>query len=343
MNDYLSRLAAINQNPEKGIRPRIPMRFELRLGRWPERKGFDAVSENDGYQETYAPGEMPAEDTLTGSPGKPAVIRPPGIRRRQVVPAPAETADHISGALEPEQSRKGAGKSAIPSGRSGNIKEAASPVVEVFGAELSSGETETREETRPDTKKPDDAMHRSPRKKGRRTVMPAVPDAAPWHAEVPKKEGRAGVTAHQEISGYRGISPVMPGTKNSIKIAVREEIDKYTRRPLASDTGAEPVRKPKDRESLRPSGMKPVAQERSPASIAGETKVAITPDAIIKRSPVMDFPARKIPVSETPVLVTIGRIEIRAGPPDHGQKKQKAPPALNLEEHAAHRRKGGAG
>jgi hypothetical protein len=52
---------------------------------------------------------------------------------------------------------------------------------------------------------------------------------------------------------------------------------------------------------------------------------------------------RKMPVKNYPVQVTIGRIEIHAGPAEDVQKKHRPPPILTLDEYLGHNRKQGAG
>jgi hypothetical protein len=339
MNDYLSRLVIKNQLPGKGIRPRLPMRFEVSLGRWPVQTGFDAVAGNDGSQKTYALGELFTEDAVTDSFDKPSGIRQVRVHSQQVTPEADETVDNRNGAQEQGQSRKETVKTAIPVKRSPKNKEAASPVVGVCEAERSSKEPGTRAKTRPVAEKFDDAVQRSSLEKIRKTVI----SAGPGHETVSEMKERAAKVTDQVSSRYQGFTPVTPDMKNSIRTAVREEMDKYTHplQPPGADT--EPVREPEERERTRTLEMQPVTQNRSSKSMTGETGTIITPDVIRKYSPVKDYPAQKMPVKDTAVQVTIGRIEIYAGPLDRGQKKQKAPPALNLEEYVAHRRKRGAG
>jgi hypothetical protein len=309
MTDYLTGLALRNQRRGRGVRPRLPARFEPARG-----IGIFSVA---GLPDKQKPAAVflettPRSEELPTEPierEQPEILSParrisrPAVRRRQgatITPSPATpwestTQEKSTGSAsrgEPAPEEPG---SLVDSGRKALAPEKNAPARE-WNIQPPSSPNKSPEQVA----MPGEAQNRAPVRKlpepgkGKRKKA-AIPLAATEEAILPEPAYRR--TYPGQVQGDR-------------------------------------------RETSPPENTPGVRAEHRMTGIPGPART-VMPEGIRRYSPEQETSGGKMPVQEPPVQVTIGRIEIRSVSEKDARAHRTVPPALDLSDYLRHPAKRG--
>jgi hypothetical protein len=300
MTDYLTSLTTRHLNPTKGIRPRLPMRFEPARG-----IGIVSVAGLTDKQKTAAgrrfmtpfPDELPVEAIEREQPeflsGTRRITRPSLRQKREVT----TTSSPAAPGRFPMQE--------TPLGSRGTVLPA---------SEEPSAQGEVRREVPPALSK------KSPQRK------PGVKSASVR----PSSEAAVPDNVQKASSGQALPEPAK-GKRKKAAIPVAATDEAFELRPAYGHTDVGQV--PGERGGTSPRENIPrIPAEQRMAGIPGSARI-IMPEGIRRYSREPDIGARKMPMQEPQIQVTIGRIEVRSVSGKEAQARRAVQPVLDLSDY----------
>jgi hypothetical protein len=350
MTTYLKNLAEMLVNPDSGVQPRLPGRFEPPHPTGMGLFAFEPVEDREAASTSETTGAEPSASAKptppAGEPAEPARSAPPPGDRARVEPESAQDSSAPEILVEPPARQWQLQRSEIP-------RPEVRPVAPTVSREVTPTIQPTLEAPAPETAAPSAPPAQ---------VEAVAPVAQPDLSEVPPDSSQPSPTEEHQPSPVRSEArqPARtqpPGTASVIPVEVR----------LA------PATEPAAPTPPAPSASAPLAQRSTPRpAVPGEAPPQIEPAApLAKTEPVPSLAAPEIlgePVplreDERPpvepllveprvhqtkadqgptVRVTIGRIEVRAAlpttPPQRAQPVRRRP-ALPLDQYLKRRSEG---